>query len=1012
MNAERWQKVKPILDKLLASEPVDRDKILTQTCGDDSLLKAEVLELLALNNQADSFLSSPLVNLPAQIDNPSQQAALKQFNLEQDLLLMKNLIGKTLDGKYFIEKQLSYGGMGAVFKATHLGTSRPVALKIIMPQFMANQEFVERFRIEAKATGKLKHPNIVNITDFGFTSLDSDTIAYLVMEFLDGYNLADFLKSRGKLPLELVVDIVEQICLALNEAHKQDIIHRDLKPDNIWLEPNGRGGYNVKLLDFGLAKLRDNTIEPSPVSKLIGRPINLPTDLILNTKTIGQSFNQPVTNIFIDEETTKIQDSKSNGNSEFRTLNIDKGTTAGDIDPKTIPGWLTRVGSILGTPLYMSPEQCTGRELDIRSDIYSLGVIVYQMLAGETPFTGDIYELIYEHSKMPAPSLNQKCKDLPKAVVTLVMSTLSKNPEERPSSAKAFAKAMRVKTQGEDLIISQAEGIYQKNRLTFLKLSFSLYFPVIFCFYIFIFLKLVRTMIGDNSGGLTPTGIFIKSFINNSPITIVGWLAILLVLLFVNNINTAATALVLKQLVTEPSSIVRVRSILFTLLKQFPTLVVTLAKSTLLSISNLLKFMATGTTTYTEQLLCVPILFIEPWQKNNLWNRSKILVNHLKEQIITTQLRSIVTAFIALVLLEFGFMVFLLLDEIAAYDRSLQYLGLVPHSPSTLASIFGLIFAICILSIGPFIPTSYIVVKHSKLAIMSVLHYFTACEINSEQPKGTLDQFLQGTSDIKPNRFQYKQPLVLLASLFIIMAASQELKRGLFVSGLCVNNQELAPYLLSLGIDINTKSRFSQSTILMLATKQEKADLWLIQFLLSKGIDINAKNKYGETALISAISKGNVKIVNYLLSKNANMHFADDKEHFYNCLLGALSSRNNDMLKLVLAKSTDNRDVSRALCYAADNGYKDAIEILLASGADVNYQDISVSTSGETKGQTALHKAVLSNDIDMIKTLLAAGVKLDLKDSDGKTALQRAIDRGKREDIIGLLKTAEVKSKL
>lgn len=126
---------------------------------------------------------------------------------------MKDLIGQTLDSKYLIEKQLGQGGMGAVYKATHLGTSRPVALKVITPQFMANQEFVERFKIEAKATGKLQHPNIVNITDFGFTQLDSDNMAYLVMEFLEGHNLGDFLKSRGKLPLELIVDIVEQICL-------------------------------------------------------------------------------------------------------------------------------------------------------------------------------------------------------------------------------------------------------------------------------------------------------------------------------------------------------------------------------------------------------------------------------------------------------------------------------------------------------------------------------------------------------------------------------------------------------------------------------------------------------------------------------------------------------------------------------------------------------------------------------------------------------------------------------
>src|SRR2546430_1300012 len=138
------------------------------------------------------------------------------------------LIGQVLDEKYQIEKQLGQGGMGAVYLATHLGTGRPVALKVITPQFMANEEFVERFKREAKATGLLRHPNVVNVTDFGFTNFGGARIAYLVMEYLDGCTLGDLLKKRGRLQLRFVIDIVEQICLAIDEAHKQGIIHRDL----------------------------------------------------------------------------------------------------------------------------------------------------------------------------------------------------------------------------------------------------------------------------------------------------------------------------------------------------------------------------------------------------------------------------------------------------------------------------------------------------------------------------------------------------------------------------------------------------------------------------------------------------------------------------------------------------------------------------------------------------------------------------------------------------------------
>src|SRR6266480_1355297 len=166
-------------------------------------------------------------------------------------------VGQILDDKYKLERLLGQGGMGAVYLATHLGTDRFVALKLIAPEFMRNDEFVERFKREARAAGRLRHPNVVDVTDFGFAQTGSDQLAYLVMEYLDGCTLGDVLTEEKRLPLEWVVDILEQVCSAVNEAHQQGIVHRDLKPDNIWLEPNRRGGYTVKVLDFGLAKLGD-----------------------------------------------------------------------------------------------------------------------------------------------------------------------------------------------------------------------------------------------------------------------------------------------------------------------------------------------------------------------------------------------------------------------------------------------------------------------------------------------------------------------------------------------------------------------------------------------------------------------------------------------------------------------------------------------------------------------------------------------------------------------------------
>src|SRR5437867_9685679 len=133
-------------------------------------------------------------------------------------------VGQVLDDKYRLEHLLGQGGMGAVYLATHLGTERYVALKLIAPQFMRNEEFVERFKREARAAGRLRHPNVVDVTDFGFSGSDNDRVAYLVMEYLDGCTLSDVLAEETRLPLYWVVDILEQVCAAVDEAHHQGII--------------------------------------------------------------------------------------------------------------------------------------------------------------------------------------------------------------------------------------------------------------------------------------------------------------------------------------------------------------------------------------------------------------------------------------------------------------------------------------------------------------------------------------------------------------------------------------------------------------------------------------------------------------------------------------------------------------------------------------------------------------------------------------------------------------------
>jgi eukaryotic-like serine/threonine-protein kinase len=307
----------------------------------------------------------------------------------------------TLDNKYQIEQLLGKGGMGAVYRATHLGTKRTVAVKVIHPQLSSHDQFVARFRREAEAAGRLRHPNVVDVTDFGVAHTGNGPVAYLVMEYLDGCTLAEIVSEEGALPIPWVIDILEQVCAAVEEAHRAGIIHRDLKPDNIWLEPNGRGGYTVKVLDFGLVKL-GNQDEISRGSA----PIN--ADL----------------SEFSEESATLIKSDS-----------------------------LTAVGSVMGTPSYMSPEQCRGEHLDTRSDIYSLGVVAYRLLTGETPFTGSPQDVIELHKTAAPPPIREKNRKLPRKMARIVMSALAKDPAERPQSAAGFAAAMRASWEGPSQLL-------------------------------------------------------------------------------------------------------------------------------------------------------------------------------------------------------------------------------------------------------------------------------------------------------------------------------------------------------------------------------------------------------------------------------------------------------------------------------------------------------------------------------------------------------------------------------
>lgn len=272
-------------------------------------------------------------------------------------------IGTVVD-RYTIVRLLGQGGMGSVFEARHATLARRFAIKFLLPALATNREVLRRFENEAKAAGGLEHPNLVAVTDFGRAA---DGAPYLVMEFLEGSDCAALLHRAGPMPIARAVGIVMQACRGLAVAHKAGIVHRDLKPENLFLCDAGDGRDLVKVLDFGIAKLR-------------------PADAGLTTGT----------------------------------------------------------GTTVGTAHYMSPEQARGAgNIDQRADVWSLGVVLYELLAGRRPFEGaQFLHVIHEIlTAEPAP-LGDLRPDLPAGLLMAVSRAMTKDAAHRSPSVQVWADSL------------------------------------------------------------------------------------------------------------------------------------------------------------------------------------------------------------------------------------------------------------------------------------------------------------------------------------------------------------------------------------------------------------------------------------------------------------------------------------------------------------------------------------------------------------------------------------------
>ena len=285
----------------------------------------------------------------------------------------------TKAGRYQIVGELGRGSMGVVYRGFDPIIGRTVAIKTMLPEGLSPQEFEEyktRFQREAMAAGILAHPNIITVYDFG----EDNGVLYLAMEFLEGQSLEKIVQEQTILPIEAILPIYDQVCSALDHAHRNMVVHRDVKPANIMILHNGL----VKMTDFGIAKMM----------------------------AMG----------------------------------------------------MTQAGQILGTPNYMSPEQVKGRQIDGRSDIFSLGVILYELVTGEKPFGGQnittvIYKIINENP-IPPRELDAS---IPAGLSYVISKALAKNVDERYQTCRELAEDLRnYKNLGNAAVVQGAAVLVEK----------------------------------------------------------------------------------------------------------------------------------------------------------------------------------------------------------------------------------------------------------------------------------------------------------------------------------------------------------------------------------------------------------------------------------------------------------------------------------------------------------------------------------------------------------------------
>ena len=782
---------------------------------------------------------------------------------------LTSLPGVILDGKYRIEGLLGQGGMGAVFVATHLGTTRTVAVKVIVPQLAAQDEFLLRFSREAEAAGRLRHPNVVNVTDFGFTSVEGEAhLAYLVMEFLGGETLSAFLKSAPHPPFDLILDILDQVALGLDAAHHAGIVHRDLKPDNIWLESNRRGGYNVKVLDFGIAKISNPVSEPLP------RP-EVPSVPLAETTTAAspeiETLVMAATNV---DKTEAITIASAGSISQAGSIRFNASTLQ------------TTVGSILGTPSFMAPEQCQGGAVDHRADIYSLATIAYQLFCGRLPFEArNLRELLDKQINTAPPPPREVERSISPGVSQTILRGLAKDPATRQRSAGTFAAQLRASAEGETTFLASGK-FYANNYLNcFLPL-------IVACFAVQIPIFVILLFVGKAIAARLPS--FAPA------IVLVVHLCSIVIVAFLSQVYKAASTMVFEDAAS---------------VGYFRPELGTIAKRIWLGLADLLSMHLMTLPRLSWKAFREASLWPSVWAAEGLTGRATL---ERAVELTATQPAST----LALAARQYGVVLLACLAApslfVSLTGSFTEYATLLFNQPrfSAFALLYPMMLCAIFLGFGPAFEFLY---RSARRCLGE--------EFEWALPTGMRQKRAGRSRLIRPGTIVWMLP----GTLMLFSMAYRLYPKGKAVEDLTDAASDGRRMAMSRSLDAGASVDSTDSrgrTALMFAAMN--GDVETISQLLSRRARIDAQTSTGATALIMTILYRHPDVAAFLLDRKADPNIRENDNQ--TALMHAAMRGDVETCRLLLAhgakRELKDDHGKRAADYARDEGYQELVRIL------------------------------------------------------------------------------------